>query len=572
MLVGVVVVGLVAFTGYQALKAKDALQLVADDFTALSGQITSGDSTAASGTLGEAQAHAAEAKDNTRGPGWWLTSKLPGVGDNIVAVRTVADVVDGLATDVLPTVVDATATLRPENLRPHKGRVDLEPIENVAPSLVEANRLLQAEAARVQALRPAQLAPQIGEPVRLMQYKLGEAASLSDRASRAVQLLPSMLGAGGKRTYLLLFQNNAEVRATGGIPGSFATVVAEDGRIRLASQSDADAIGRFDAPPSPLTADERALFGENLGRYPQNVTFTPDFRRSAELIRAMWNERHGVKVDGVVSTDPVALSYLLRGAGPVPLPTGRELTAENAVQLLLSDAYAEIPDPTQQNAFFAASARSVFEAVSSGQGDPKTVLQGLTQGAEERRILMWSADDDEQALIEPTALSGSLRRDAANDPYVGVYLNDATGTKMDYYLDYNVDVDPVRCQGERQLLEVVMTMKSNAPARGAGLPAYVVDSLVGVPRGTIRTTLYGYAPVDGYVEEMQIDDQEPTSPERLDHDGRSLASTTLDLEPGQTRTVRFTMVSGEGQTGRPLLRVTPGVRSSGVGTVGKSAC
>ncbi len=62
-----------------------------------------------------------------------------------------------------------------------------------------------------------------------MQTKLHEAASLSSKASYAVRLLPTMLGMEGKRDYLVLFQNNAEIRATGGIPGAFATMSANHG-------------------------------------------------------------------------------------------------------------------------------------------------------------------------------------------------------------------------------------------------------------------------------------------------------------------------------------------------------
>ncbi|TFB67457.1 DUF4012 domain-containing protein [Cryobacterium sp. Hz9] len=46
--------------------------------------------------------------------------------------------------------------------------------------------------------------------------------------NRAVQLLPAMLGADGQRSYLLLFQNNPEVRATGGLPGAFAEISTEN--------------------------------------------------------------------------------------------------------------------------------------------------------------------------------------------------------------------------------------------------------------------------------------------------------------------------------------------------------
>ncbi len=275
VLLGLAAVTLVVLTGFQATRAKKSLELVADDFSTLSDQLTTGDRSGALATLARAQDHAASARHNTRGPGWWLTSKVPEVGPNITAVRTVADVVDTLSADVLPEVVEATQTLNPENLRPEDGRVDLQPIQAVAPGVVAANTRLATQEARVAAIDASELAPQIATPVRLLQTKLADAAAVSDRASRAVRLLPSMLGADGPRTYLLLFQNSAELRSTGGIPGSFATVTADHGAVSIGEQGDAGSIGRFTAPPTPLTSDERALFGRNMGALPPGRELHP---------------------------------------------------------------------------------------------------------------------------------------------------------------------------------------------------------------------------------------------------------------------------------------------------------
>lgn len=558
LLVGAVAVVLVGYTGWQAVKARDALSLVADDFTELSGQLTAGDRAGAATTLRRAQERAATARENTRGPGWWLTSKLPGVGPNIRAVRLVADVVDELAGEVLPRVVQATATLRPENLRPREGRIDLEPLREVEPAVVEADRLLQIQTRRVADLHLGNLAPQIAEPVRMMQRELGRASVLSDRASRAVRLLPSMLGAERPRSYLLLFQNNAEPRTTGGIPGAFAVVHARDGRIRIGRQGDASTIGRFDQPVVPLTTDERRLFGEGLAVYPQDVNFTPDFPRSAEIIRRMWNLRHGLQVDGVVSTDPVALSYLLRGTGPVPVTAGVEVNADNAVPLLLNEVYTRIADPAAQNLFFAAVAKSVFDAVAGGQGDPRAVLDGLVQGAEERRILLWSSVPAEQDLIAPTALSGELLLESRTSPRISVFLNDGTGNKMGYFLRTAVRVSAVRCQGERQVLDLDVRLRSVAPRGGRGLPDYVAESVAGAPRGALRLNVLVYAPVGGYVESVEIDGQ-PLDLPRLEHDGRNLIQTTVQLAPAQRTRIGLVALGGPGQLGLPELRTTPGV-------------
>ena len=102
------VVLLVGWTGYQALQARDSLQAVAADFESLADDLKAGDEAGARASLASAQVAAEDARANTRGPGWWLTARLPGVGDDIEAVRTVADVTDRLASDVLPPVVDAS--------------------------------------------------------------------------------------------------------------------------------------------------------------------------------------------------------------------------------------------------------------------------------------------------------------------------------------------------------------------------------------------------------------------------------------------------------------------------------
>lgn len=557
---------LVGYTGYQALQARDALQAVASDFTQLSSELTAGDQAAAAKTLKQAQVHAGVALRNTNGPGWALTTHLAGVGSDVQAVRTVAQVTDVLAVQVLPKVVEASARLKPENLRPHDGRVNLRPIVAVAPQVVAADAELQVQNARVQAIDASGLTSQLAEPVRQMQRKLGEAADLSRQASLAVRLLPPMLGENGRRTYLVLFQNNAEVRTTGGIPGAFATIVADHGKIRLGTQGDAGTIGQLSRPVLPLTAEEVALFQKKMGIFPQDVNFTPDFPRSAELVSAMWRRARGGSLDGVVSTDPVALSYLLRGTGPVPLPDGQRLTADDAVRLLLNEVYFKISDPHAQNVFFAATAKTVFNDLAAGRGSPHAILDALSQAANERRILVWSAHPAEERLLAPTRLGGGVPTVANATPRVDLYLNDGTQGKMDYYLDYSTSVVGRGCQAGRQRLRVTLTMRSTAPRDAARvLPAYVLGDAAARP-GDIQTVVYLYLPVDGYLKTATF--QGGTLPfSTYTHMGRTVEVFGVGLRPGEQQRFTFDLVSGPGQTGTPKVRVTPGAHGTGVGTV-----
>ncbi len=558
------------YTGYQALSARRNLQLVASDLTTLRSQLTSGEQAGGAQTLAELQRHAHAARSSTRGPGWWLGTKLPKLGHSVAAVRTVADVADQLATTVLPDVVHAAGALQPDRLRPVDGRVDLAPVSRAAPTVVRATARLSDQRDRAAAIDTGPLLAAVAGPVRELQDHLDDATVLAQRASRAVRLLPPMLGAHGERTYLMMFQNNAEVRSTGGLPGSFATVTARDGKVTLGNQGNAASIGRFEKPPVPLTAEERAVFGPNMGILPQDTNFTPDFPRTAQILTAMWNARHATKVDGVLSADPVALSYLLRGTGPVVMPGGQRLTSSDAVTILLGQVYAQILDPVRQDDFFSAAAKSVFTAVSTGQGQPTAVLDNLVTATDQRRILLWSGRPGEQALLGPTRLGGALPTEPSATPEVGVFLNEGGGSKLDYFLDNRVDVASSHCQGTRQHLTVTVHLRSRV-TDPAALSDYVARNAVGIPRGVIRTTLYVYAPIGGYVDGASYDGK-PRDLQELTHDGRTLVAQTVDLEPGARHTLTYEMVTGKGQDGRTDLQVTPGVRSDGIGTVGPSAC
>jgi Protein of unknown function (DUF4012) len=570
-LVGVAVVVLVGYTGYQALKAKTALERTASDFQTLQAQLTSGDEVGARATLAQAQRNATEAKDNSRGLGWWMSGRLPQLGPNVKAIQVITGVADSLAHDVLPGVISASSTLSPQNLRPVDGRIDLTPIREGAPEVVRASAQLSREADKVDAIDSDALAPQIGQSVNQLRARLTRADNLADRAARAMRLLPEMLGADGERRYLFMFQNNAEIRSTGGIPGAVAVVTARDGRLTLGRQGDAGSIGRFDRPPTPLTPAERLLFGPAMGIFPQDVNVTPDFPRSATLLAGMWSARHHKPVDGVVSVDPVALSYVLRGTGPVRLPDGHRLTAANAVDLLLHQVYVDIADPVQQNDFFNAAAKQVFQAITSGAGRPRSVITNLARGASERRILLWSSREEEQRVLAPTAIAGRLPARATTTPEVGLYLNAARPYKLDYYLDYRASVESTSCQDSRQHLRVSVRMHSRVPADVSSLPPYVAPPVQLFGRGTIVTTMFFVAPVDGTPTAYAVDGRD----EKFDThklSGRVVFARSVALDPGQTRNVTIDVLTGKGQTDPAHLLITPGVRSTGVGDLGPSAC
>jgi len=354
-----------------------------------------------------------------------------------------------------------------------------------------------------------------------------------------------------------LFQNNAEVRATGGMPGAFIVIEANDGAVKVVDQgSAAAALQVFPAPVLPLDPDAEQLYTDRLATYPADVNLTPDFPTAANLAREMYRIRSGRTVDGVIATDPVALSYLLKATGPITMPQGAPLTAETAVKTLLSDVYKSM-DNAHQDAYFAGAALASFHTLTRKQSNPRAVLAELARAASERRLLMWSTHPEEQEQIAGTAVAGTLPGDDKDNPTVGVFLNDGTGAKLGYYLTQEAKLETGGCaaDGSREL-RLKVTIGSSAPASGLS-PSVTGLALAGEP-GTIRTNVMVFSPTGGTIADVNLDGTEFEVGTGVEH-GRAVAVATVDLPPGARSTISFTVITGPlpAHNVRPRLVTTP---------------
>jgi uncharacterized protein DUF4012 len=517
---------------------------------------------AATRTLARLQAETRAARAQTRDPLWALGIRLPAAGRDLRAVRTVAAVLDDLATDGLPQLVATAGLLGAGSLTPVHGRLDPTPLRLAAPQLTTAATALAGARERVAGIATAGLRATVRAAVVQLEGELGRAARTARTAAYGATLLPPMLGADGPRDYLLLVQNLAEVRATGGMPGAYLVLRADRGAIRLVDQGTAaDDLRSFTAPVLTLAESDRRLYTDRLGIYPADVNLTPDFPTAATLAREMYRRRTGRTVDGVLATDPVALSYLLRVVGPVTVPGGPRLTATNAVRVLLHDAYAG--HGVDQDRYSAAAAKAVFGALIGRPVPAAGLLGALVDAAGERRLLVWSAHPAENGLLGETVLAGALPASDGASPTVGVFLNDGSGAKLGYYLTQSakLSVTPGCRADRRRELNLRFTLGSTAPR--AGLSAQVLGlGLAGDPY-TTRTNLSIYSPTGGAITEMRLDGAARSFSAGSDR-RRAVGILTVDLAPGARRTLDVRLLTGgpaggEGTTVTPRLWTTPGV-------------
>jgi len=502
------------------------------------------------------------ARELTSDPVWRAAEGLPWVGPQLQAVAVVSAAIDDVASTSLTPLADVAAGFSVDALRPVDGRIDLAAFTSLQEPASTGAEGLAAASDAVAGIDRAPLLGPVRDAVDEVSGTLETAAQTTDALSRAVTLLPAMLGADGPRDYLVVFQNNAEWRSLGGIVGAMSVIHTDGGTLSLAAQGSSSDFPTYPEPVLDIGPDLVGIYGTQPARWIQNVTQVPDFSLSGQLAREMWLRETGTEVDGVIALDPVALSYLLQATGPVDLPTGEQLTADNAVDLLLNGVYLRYERPADQDAFFAAAAAAVFQKLASGGADPTALVAALGRAGDERRLQLWSAHDDDQAVLAGTTLVGPLPIDDETQRGFGVYLNDGTGSKMDYYAtatptltwDTCTRTDDDRASGT---LTLTVTITNDAPADAAtSLPDYITGGGgFGVEPGLAKTVGYLYLPENAVLTDATLSDGGGFGGGF--HDGRQVMSFSTLLAPGQSTTATLTVRLDDPGAATATLWMTP---------------
>lgn len=557
------------WVGWQAWQVNRDLSAAAADAKTLQQAVEDGDDPATDAALADLQEHSTSAAERTSGWTWSALSHAPVYGDDARGVRLVSDVVAELSNNGIEPLVRTSTDL--ESLLPKEGRIDVDTVRSLQSPVSDGKTALEAAVEQLSGEDPVGFVGPLREKYRELQSQIADAADVMSTADTALQVMPGMLGDGERRKYLLIFQNNAEIRSTGGLPGAVSLVEAEDGKVELTRQVAANTFGETDKPVLPLTPEERQIYGPQLGTYFLDANFTPDFPRTADLMKARWEQEYDDSLDGVFSLDPVTLSYILKAVGPVPVGDVT-LTSDNAVDELLHQVYLRYEDPADQDAFFRDVARAVFDKVSSGAESPQELIRALVRGADEGRVYVHSFDSQEQSDLAGTQVAGELITDPDAAPQVGVYLNDATGAKMSYYLRYDVKVDATYCKDGVQGLSAKAHLLSDAPEDAASLPDYVTGAGVfGTEPGSQLVLVRLFSPVDGEISHIQLNGA-PIDAEPVIQDGREVMTTVVQLEPQFTVDLTWRMTTGPDQTGDVETSVTPGVVARKLSSVVATAC
>lgn len=527
--------------------------------------VRSGDQAQFDAVATEVLGYTTSADETVQGPLWEYASWVPFVGQNVAAVRATTEATHILVRDALPASFTILGAMQRENIHFEGGGFNLEPFRQALQTLPVVDTAFTEAQQKVADVDRADLLPIVDDAVGQVLEVIDTAAPLTHTATEVLPTALTMLGADGPRTYLVVFQNNAEIRATGGEGAAAVYVRADGGRLTLEGLTGSTT---FESPELSglqhleLPADTLALYDDEFARFSQNYTKTPNFPTSARLFQTI-AAKTGYAVDGVVSLDPVVLGDILSVTGPVTVD-GIEVNADNAVQVLLSDTYLRFPgDQGPADAFFAATSATVFQKLVSGDWDLMKMLDVFSAAGEQQRLYGWFTREEEEQVARVLDIDGTMKADNAETTEVGIFLNDAAVSKLEYYLSTSV---AVTCNAADRTVTTAITMTNSvdrddltfhilarrSPSYGGSGTSMLLDVLYFAPPGA---TITGVDPGEGDAPDLSRASTE---------DGRTAQSIAILLNRGETRTVSYTSALPAGDLGPLSVRYSPTVTDTPV--------
>lgn len=429
-------------------------------------------------------AEAAEQFDRARsqlgGPLVTAGLLVPVLSPNLEAARELSDA----GVDLARAGERLTKPVDPERLRVRGGQVSLEEVRKITPSLSEAATLLADTRERVDGIETDYLLPPVRDALDEVGRELSRTEIDARRGAEAAVRLPAILGDDGPRRYLLVVQNNAEARATGGIVLFWGVINANNGDIDV---EELEPVRRLNEGIQDCRCDPQVITTEDyLRRYSrhdpthtwQNTNLSPDFPTVGQVMASLFPQSGGFPIDGIVRTDPYGLAALLRLTGSVEVePWEVPITADNVVQILLEESYRAFANENQRENFNEAVAQAVVDLASEGDlGQPGRIAEVLGEAARQGHLALYFTRPEEQALAR--LLDADAGYTPPRNDGILVTTNNAGQNKLDYYLgrrlEYDVALDPSK-DGETAMAtgHLHVTLQNNVDLE-ADLPIAVV--------------------------------------------------------------------------------------------------
>ncbi len=262
-----------------------------------------------------------------------------------------------------------------------------------------------------------------------LKEKLPLVEEMVSQALNYSEFFLKILGHDNPRQYLLIFQNNSEMRATGGFIGTYGLLTLDKGEIK---ELFIDGIFNIDGQLREKIVPPRPIQKISTTWSTHDANWFADFPTSAKKVIWFYEKTGGPTVDGVISFTPTVIERLLELTGPISMPEYEvTLTSENFVEVIQYKVEVgydkELNRPKKILADFTPKFISALNRLSSLKR--KEALEIILGCLEEKHILIYFDEASLQELAISEGWAGQIL--STDKDYFSVVSSNINGYKTD---------------------------------------------------------------------------------------------------------------------------------------------
>ena len=335
-------------------------------------------------------------------------------------------------------------------------KVILETLDKVAPILDDIGTNLTTVKTELSQINPDRYPESIQDtPVReyiiLAQDMSAAAADGLAEYRPVIEQLPKVAGAGGEtKKYLILFQNDNELRPTGGFLTAYAIIKVTDGKVEAEKSDDIYELDKKFTRKTPIPPE--------LGRYLtteryfnlRDMNVSPDFKVAMDLFFENYQTVAGEPqdIDGIIAVDTHFLTNLMKVLGPVEVPGYGTFTAENDARCdcpqiiyILSEIITR-PTPYLREDRKGILGPLMRSLLTKAYTAPKETWPELFQtgfaSIQNRHAQFYFLDEQAQNAAQLADVAGRMVPPKDGEDFLGIVNANLAGAKSNLFISYEV--------------------------------------------------------------------------------------------------------------------------------------
>jgi len=283
---------------------------------------------------------------------------------------------------------------------------------------------------------------------------LSEVIGQSESALPLFKYLPELAGYNHERNYLVLFENNMELRPTGGFIGSYGLVTFKDGEITKVLTDDIYNLDKLSKDKlfvtSPWPIEE---YGRQKYLFMRDANWSPDWPTAAKQLKWFFDiERKNanlpqLEVDGIIAITPDFIANLLSATGPLTVDgitfTDKNFTLELEKQVEFDYVHKGL-DISQRKDIIGDLTKTIVDRIEgSSPNQLLSVWSVMQKNINQKNILAWLSDQELQDYFSQQNWAGEVK--GTDSDYLFIVDSNMAALKTDSvmkrFLNHGVYLD-----------------------------------------------------------------------------------------------------------------------------------